>query len=309
MRLIFMGTPEFALPTLRALVEAGHEIAVVYTQPPRPAGRGHKERLSPVHQYALSQNLPVHSPATLKGLAAQQAFREHRADAAVVAAYGLLLPQAILDGTRLGCINVHPSLLPRWRGAAPIQRAVMAGDTETGVVIMRMDAGLDTGDMLMVERFAILPGMTAGQLHDALADRAAPMVLLTLEGLRNGTIAPVRQSEIGVTYARKITKEECRIDWREPAAVIHNKILGLSPHPGAFFVYKGEAIKILDAEIYDKGKLFKDFSPGAVIDNYLTIVCGEGSLSPSLVQRPGKKPMPAREMLKGHPIPPGTILE
>jgi methionyl-tRNA formyltransferase len=305
-----MGTPEFALPTLKALVEGGHDIIAVYTQPPRPAGRGQKEKPSPVHEYALSRQLPVFIPATLKAEETQQRFRGHNADAAIVAAYGLLLPKAILESTRMGCINVHPSLLPRWRGAAPIQRAVMAGDKETGVVIMKMDAGLDTGDMLMVEREDILPGTTAGILHNILAQRAGPMVLLTLEGLQNGTITPVKQPEAGVTYAKKITKEECRIDWKEPAEAVRNKILGLSPHPGAYFIYRNEAIKILDAETYSLKKMFGNVPPGGVIDDLLTVACGEdGAVGVFTVQRPGKKPMPALEMLKGYAIPQGTLLE
>ena len=306
LKLIFMGTPEFALPTLKALTASRHEVVAVYTQPPRPAGRGHKDKPSPVHVYALSQGLPVHTPVSLKDPAIQQQFREHHADAAIVAAYGLLLPQAILDGTRMGCINVHPSLLPRWRGAAPIQRTVMAGDKETAVVIMQMNAGLDTGDMLMVERYGIADGMNAGQLHDTLAEMAGPMVLHTLEGSQNGTIAAVKQPEAGVTYAKKITKEECRIDWKEPASVIRNKILGLSPHPGAYFMYKGEAIKILNAETVHTPS---SRAPGTIVSNDLIVACGEHTLRPLTLQRPGKKPMPALEMLKGYAIPEGTILE
>jgi methionyl-tRNA formyltransferase len=299
-----MGTPEFALPTLARLAASPHQLVAVYTQPPRPAGRGQKERFSPVHAYALSRGLAVHTPATLKSPEVQQQFRAHGADAAIVAAYGLLLPPAILEATRMGCINVHPSLLPRWRGAAPIQRTVMAGDAETGVVIMQMDAGLDTGDMLLVKRFPIEDGMSAGALHDALAEQAGGMVLDVLRDY--DTITPVRQPEAGVTYAKKITREECRIDWKEPATAIRNRILGLSPHPGAFFIYKDEAIKILAAET-----VFTSSSapPGTVITNDLIIVCGEHMLHPLTVQRPGKKPMSAHEMLKGHAIPEGTVLE
>ncbi len=305
LKLIFMGTPEFALPTLKALAESEHMVVAVYTQPPRPAGRGQKERLSPVHEYALSRNLPVHTPSTLKPEDIQQRFREHDADAAIVAAYGLLLPQAILEGTRMGCINVHPSLLPRWRGAAPIQRTVMAGDSETGVVIMQMNAGLDTGDMLLVRRFTVDADMNAGKLHDTLAAHAGPMVLETLDGLIHGTISPVKQPETGVTYAKKITKEECRIDWKEPAPAIRNKIRGLSPHPGAFFVFKGEAVKILDAAIAPSF----DSTPGTVTDAMLTIACGEDALRPLILQRPGKKPMATDEVLRGYVIPSGSELE
>jgi len=305
LKVIFMGTPEFALPTLKALVKSQHTIMAVYTQPPRPAGRGQKERASPVHAYALSENLSVHTPASLKDAETQQRFHDHKADVAIVAAYGLLLPQAILEGTRIGCINVHPSLLPRWRGAAPIQRTVMAGDKETGVVIMQMDAGLDTGDMLLTKRFTIPDEMNAGQLHNTLAEMAGPMVIETLEELTGGHILRVKQPETGITYAKKITKEECRIDWKESAVAIHNKIRGLNPHPGAYFVYKGEAIKILNTNSAPRSLQ----APGTVIDGHLSIACGAGALSLLEVQRPGKKPMPAGEMLKGYPIPAGTILE
>ncbi len=304
LKLIFMGTPEFALPALAALYEAGHDIAAVYTQPPRPAGRGQKEKISPVHAYALAKNIAVYTPATLKHEETQRNFSNHGADAAIVAAYGLLLPQAILSGTRMGCINVHPSLLPRWRGAAPLQRTIMAGDKETGVVIMQMDAGLDTGDMLMIRRLPVADGTTTGELHDALSKMAAPMVLETLEGLAQGTIAPIRQPEDGVTYAKKIIKDECRIDWREPALAVRQKILGLNPAPGAYFIAKEEIIKVLNAEFAPgDGK-----EPGAVLDETLTVQCGDAALRLTLVQRQGKKPMPAIEMLKGFAIATGEKL-
>lgn len=301
-KLIFMGTPEFAVPTLRALVEAGHDIIAVYTAPPKPAGRGQKETITPVHRVAQELNLPVFTPATLKDAEAQKAFAALNADAAIVAAYGLLLPKAILEGARLGCINVHPSLLPRWRGAAPIQRAVMAGDKETGIVIMQMNEGLDTGDMLLVQRYDIPDGMNAGELHDMLSHEAGPLVIKTLEGLASGSITPVKQPDEGVTYAKKITKEEARIDWKESAVSIRHKILGLSPHPGACFLYKGEMIKILDADIYPAKQMFKNVLPGTVVDNHLTIACGEGALAPMTVQRPGKKVMGVKEMLQGFAI-------
>jgi methionyl-tRNA formyltransferase len=323
--LIFMGTPQFAVPTLRSLVNAGHTIVAVYTAPPKPAGRGQKETVSPVHRVALEYNLPVFTPPTLKDAETQRAFAAHHADAAIVAAYGLLLPPPILQGTRMGCLNVHPSLLPRWRGAAPIQRAVMAGDTETGIVIMQMNAGLDTGDMLLTQHYDIPDGMNAGELHDVLSQAAGGLIIKTLEGLSNGTIKPVPQPETGVTYAKKISKEEGRIDWKQSASSIRHHILGLAPHPGAFFMHKGEAIKILDADVYysnpvipaKAGILGQDshfrgsdtFAVGTVIDNHLTIICGEGALSPMTVQRPSKKPMHVNEMLKGYPIPDGTVLE
>lgn len=235
MRIVFMGTPEFAVPTLRTLHEAGHNIVAVYTQPPRPAGRGQKELPSPVQEYAVSHDLPVFTPVSLKAPEAQGEFAAHKADVAVVAAYGLLLPKPILEAFPLGCINVHPSLLPRWRGAAPIQRAVMAGDRETGITIMQMNEGLDTGDMLLVERYPMGVSMNAGALHDFLADKAGPLVLKTLEGLADKTIVPMKQPEIGAAYAKKITKEDCRIDWNRPAEAIYHQILGLSPTPGGVF--------------------------------------------------------------------------
>ena len=227
-----MGTPAFAVPTLRALHEAGHDIVAVYTQPPRPAGRGQQNTPSPVHDYANAHGLPVFTPETLKSPETQAAFAAHKADAAVVAAYGLLLPQPVLEAYPLGCINVHPSLLPRWRGAAPIQRTIMAGDKETGITIMQMDKGLDTGDMLMIERYPLPVSMNAGQLHDMLAHKAGPLVLKTLEGLQNQTIVPVKQPDTGVEYAKKITKDDFSIDWNQPAEIIYYQILGLSPAPG-----------------------------------------------------------------------------
>jgi methionyl-tRNA formyltransferase len=305
MKLIFMGTPEFALPTLKAVAEAGHNVVAVYTQPPRPAGRGQKEMNSPVHQYALSKNLPVYTPVSLKEPSVQAEFAAHGANAAIVAAYGLLLPMPILEATPMGCINVHPSLLPRWRGAAPIQRTVMAGHKETGVVIMQMNAGLDTGDMLLTQRFTIPDGMTAGELHDALAAMAGPMVPEVLTGLARGTITHTPQPEEGVTYAHKITREDCIIDWNESAESIRQKILALNPHPGASFRYHDEVIKILKADIMPASSAGK---PGTVMDSHLTIQCGKDALRPLLIQRPGKKAMSVDEMLRGYSIPAGIIL-
>lgn len=304
MRLIFMGTPFFALPTLKALHEAGHTVAAVYTQPPRPAGRGHKETPSPVHNYALEHGLPVFTPVSLKSPEEQAAFAAHKADIAVVVAYGLLLPQVILDACPLGCINVHPSLLPRWRGAAPIQRTIMAGDQETGICIMQMDAGLDTGDILLKERYPVSSGTTAGQLHDDLSQKAGPLVLRTLEGLQNGTITPIKQTDTGVEYARKITREESHIDWNRPAEEIYHQILGLNPAPGAYFIHNGENIKIFEAKIaYGNGRM-----PGTVLDDRLGIACKPGILYPTVLQRPGKRRMMTEELLNGFAIPPGTRL-
>ncbi len=302
--LIFMGTPQFAVPTLQSLIDAGHNIVAVYTAAPKPAGRGQKETITPIHQLAQQHGLHVLTPATLKYAAAQDAFKNFNADAAIVAAYGLLLPQAILDGTRMGCLNVHPSLLPRWRGAAPLQRTIMAGDKETGIVIMQMNAGLDTGDMLVTERHAIADGTTTAQLHDTLSQKAGALVLQALEGLGNGKITAVKQPEDGVIYAKKITKEEARIDWKESAETLRNKVLGLNPAPGAYFMYNGENIKILDAKVTAASS-----TPGTVLDDQLTIACGNGALIPVTVQRPGKKPMALKEMLLGFTVAAGTLLQ
>jgi methionyl-tRNA formyltransferase len=310
LNIVFMGTPEFAVPTLQALIASPYKVVAVYSQPPRAKGRGLKETPSPVHQCALEHGIPVYTPVSLKSPETQAEFAALKADIAVVVAYGLLLPQPILSAYPLGCINVHPSLLPRWRGAAPIQRTVMAGDKETGIVIMQMDKGLDTGDMLLVSDRYRVEDDTAEELHDALAERAGPMVLDTLDGLKNGTIKPRKQPEAGVTYAKKITKDDCRIKWRDSAASICNQIRGLYPRPGAFFMYKGEAIKIFEAQYADTPAAYKNFPAGTLLDEEgRIIVCGDGVLFPMTVQRPGKKPMSLEEMLRGHPIPGKTQLE
>lgn len=302
MRLVFMGTPQFALPTLKALHTAGHELAAIYTQPPRPAGRGQKETPSPVHQFALENNLPVYTPTSLKNPETQAEFAAHKADIAVVVAYGLLLPKPILTAFPRGCINVHPSALPRWRGAAPIQRTIMAGDKTTDICIMQMDEGLDTGDVLLRENFNIPDGTNAGALHDLLAEKAAPLVLRALA--ENPT--PVKQSENGVEYAKKITKEDCKIDWNQPAETIRQQILGLSPAPGAFFEYDNEIIKIFDANV----EAFSGaFTASMVADEQLGIVCKTGLLRPTTLQRPNKKRMTASEFSNGFPIPIGTVLK
>lgn len=306
MRIVFMGTPAFAVPTLQALHKAGHDIAAIYTQPPRPAHRGQKETPSSVHGYALEHGLTVYTPASLKTPQAQEEFAAHKADIAVVVAYGLLLPKPILEAYPLGCINVHPSLLPRWRGAAPIQRTVMAGDKTTAIVIMQMDEGLDTGDMLLVKHYDIAPGTDAGILHDKLSMEAGPLVLQTLEGLKNKTITPVKQPEAGVEYAKKITKEECRIDWNKPAEMIYHQILGLSPAPGAYFSFNGENIKIYDTA-WDNAPTGK--IPGTVIDKRFNIACNPGIIRPTLLQRPGKKRMTVDELLNGFSLPVGAKVE
>jgi methionyl-tRNA formyltransferase len=297
-----MGTPAFAAVALKALIDAGHDIAAAYSQPPRPGGRrGLELQKSPVHAFSEEQGIPVRTPVSLKSADEIAAFAALKADVAVVAAYGLILPKAILDAPRYGCLNIHASLLPRWRGASPIQRAIMAGDAETGVTIMQMEEGLDTGPMLLKEAVPITPDMNAGALHDALAELGARLICEALEKLDG--LKPVSQPPEGVTYAAKITKEECRIDWRRSAAELDRHIRGLSPAPGAFTELKGERITILAAE-----KIVQSGTPGLTIDDRLTIACGKGSLRPTLVKRAGKRAMDVEEMLRGFPVPKGTPL-
>ena len=300
MRLAFMGTPDFAVPTLAELIAQGHDIAAVYSQPPRPKGRGMALEPSPVHQFAQKAGLPVRHPVSLKGEAEQAEFAALDLDAAIVVAYGLLLPKPILEAPRLGCFNLHASLLPRWRGAAPIQRAVMAGDEETGVMVMQMEEGLDTGPVLMAERVRI-GRKTSGELTADLSRLGADLMVRALGALERGAVTPQRQAEAGVTYARKITKDEARIVWSKSAAEIDAMIRGLAPSPGAFTEARGERLKILSAlSVNDRGE------PGEVITDDLTVACGEGALKLLKVQRAGKGAMEARELLKGFPLPPGT---
>ena len=300
LRLAFMGTPDFAVPTLAELLAQGHDIACVYSQPPRPKGRGMALESSPVHQFAQKAGLPVRHPVSLKGEAEQAEFAALDLDAAVVVAYGLLLPRPILEAPRLGCFNLHASLLPRWRGAAPIQRAVMAGDEETGVMVMQMEQGLDTGPVLMAERVKI-GRKTSGELTADLSRLGADLMVRALGALERGAVTPQRQAEAGVTYARKITKDEARIDWSKSAAEIDAGVRGLAPSPGAFTEAKGERLKILAAlPVKDRGE------PGEVLTDDLTVACGEGALKLLRVQRAGKGVMEARELLKGFPLPPGT---
>jgi len=301
--IVFMGTPTFALPVIEAIQSSKHKIIAVYTQPPRPSGRGQKETPSPIHQFALEHNLPVYTPASLKSVEEQSKFAAHKADIAVVIAYGLLLPKAILEAYPHGCINVHPSLLPRWRGAAPIQRTIMAGDRKTAIIIMKMDEGLDTGDILLSENIDIPEGTNAGKLHDEIAQKATPLVLKVLDKIN--TIKPQKQSEIGVTYAKKITKEDCLINWQKPAEEIYQQILGLSPAPGACFSYNNEIIKIFDATVETTTTTA---NAGTIIDDKLGIACGNGILRPLILQRPNKKRMNADELLHGFNIPVRTIL-
>ena len=296
-----MGTPEFSVPVLDALVEAGHVIAAVYCQPPRPAGRGKKERPTPVHARAIELGLDVRHPVSLKGAAEQAEFAALNADAAVVVAYGLILPQAILDAPKYGCLNIHASLLPRWRGAAPIHRAIMSGDAETGVCIMQMEAGLDTGPVLLREATAIGEEETTAQLHDRLSAMGAALVVDALSRLADLTADP--QPEAGVTYATKIDKSEARIDWSETAEEVDRKIRGLSPFPGAWCEFDGERLKLLSSRL-SAGK----GTAGEVLDDTLTIACGTGAIEVLTLQRAGKGAQPRDVFLRGMDIPKGTVL-
>ncbi len=303
LRLVFMGSPDFSVPALSRLLEASHEIVAVYSQPPRPAGRGHKEHLSPVHAFAKAQGLSVRTPKSLKSPEQHQAFADLGVDAAVVAAYGLILPGAIIDAPRLGCFNVHASLLPRWRGAAPIQRAILAGDRETGVTIMRMDEGLDTGPMLSVGSTPITEDTTAESLHDTLADMGAELMAEALQGVADGSLTPTPQPDTGATYARKLERDEGRLDWSLPAAQLDRTVRALNPWPGVWFEYQGERLKVLSAEVESI-----DGPPGTVLDDRLSVACGNGALRPLRVQRPGKGALETDAFLRGYPVPRGTCL-
>jgi methionyl-tRNA formyltransferase len=300
LRVAFMGTPDFAATALKA-VAAHHDVVCVYSQPPRPAGRGYKLVPSAVQAKAETLGIPVRCPVNLKSPEDQAAFADLALDIAVVAAYGLILPQAILDAPRLGCINIHASLLPRWRGAAPIQRAIMAGDSATGVTIMQMDKGLDTGAMLSTERLPIGHDDTAATIHDGLAGIGAKLVVETLARLAIGDVVPTPQPEEGVTYAQKIDKAEARIDWLRPAAEVSAKIRGLSPFPGAWCELGGERVKILNAAIGNG-----EGEPGTALDAALTVACGQGAVRLTRLQRAGAKPTDADGFLNGRPVPCGT---
>ncbi len=296
-----MGTPDFSVPVLDALAEAGHDIAAVYCQPPRPAGRGKKDRPSPVQRRAEALGLPVRHPVSLRTAEAQAEFAALTTDVAVVVAYGLILPQPVLDAPRFGCLNIHASLLPRWRGAAPIHRAIMAGDETTGICIMQMEAGLDTGPVLLRAETPIGAEETTGDLHDRLSDMGAGLIVEALDRLPDLTATP--QADEGVTYADKIDKAEARIDWTRPAAEVDRLIRGLSPFPGAWTLTRGERVKLLASRITNgQGE------PGEVLDNELTVACGQGAIRPLRLQRAGRSSQDTEEFLRGWPVAPGEKL-
>ena len=304
LRLVFMGTPDFAVPTLLELVGGGHEVVAVYTRAPQPAGRGMALKPSAVAREAQRFGLPVLTPKTLKDADAAAAMRAHDADAAVVVAYGLILPKPILDVFPLGCFNLHASLLPRWRGAAPIHRAIMAGDKETGVMVMKMDEGLDTGPIAMADRAPIGPDATTGELHDDLARHGAKLMVVALGALERGSLTLTPQAAGGVTYANKIDKGETRVDWNKPWRAVHDHCRGLSPFPGAWFdLASAGRIKVLRTTRGDGTG-----APGSVLDDGLTIACGEGAVRLLELQRAGKQAMNADEFLRGTAVPRGSTL-
>ena len=307
LRIVFMGTPDFAVPTLAEIVGQGHDVVCVYTRAPAPAGRGMELRPSPVHQAATRFGFPVRTPKNFRDADDREALAALAPDLIVVVAYGVILPQAVLDIPPLGCVNVHASLLPRWRGAAPLQRAIMAGDAETGIAIMKMEAGLDTGPVGMMEKIAITPDMTTGELHDLLSRMGADALGRALAALSRGTLHFTPQPDEGITYAHKINNEEARIDWTRSAQDIHNHVRGLSPFPGAFCVMEGpkgpERLKVLrTAREAGQGE------PGLALDDHLLIACGEGAVRLLDVQRAGSKPMKAEDLLRGFAVPRGTKL-
>ena len=304
MRIVFMGTPDFAVSTLAEIVGSGHEVVAAYTRAPAASGRRGLELVpSPVHRAAEKLGVPVLTPSTLRREEAAEIFAAHEADVAVVVAYGRILPQAILDAPRLGCLNLHASLLPRWRGAAPIQRAIMAGDAESGVAVMKMEAGLDTGPVGLVERVAIGADMTAGELHDRLMIVGADLMGRALAALERGALSFTPQREAGVTYAAKIDKGETRIDWSKPAKQVHDHIRGLSPFPGAWFEFEGVRVKVLRSTLATGSG-----AAGEVLDDQLTIACGEGAVRLVEVQKAGSRAMGAAEFLRGNELLKGTVL-
>jgi methionyl-tRNA formyltransferase len=305
LRLAFMGTPDFAASSLQALIDAGHEVACVYSQPPRPAGRGHQVQRSPVHVLAEERGIPVRTPKSLRNAEAQAEFAALNLDCAVVAAYGLILPQPILDAPRMGCLNIHASLLPRWRGAAPIQRAILAGDAETGVTIMQMDAGLDTGAMLLKGSVPITSETTAGSLHDALAELGAGLIVGALDGLAEGWLTAEPQPSEGVTYAAKLSRDDGRLDWSQPADFIERQVRALNPWPGVWFDLGKERIKVLAAE---PAPGTPGAAPGTLLDGSLTVSCADGAVRLTRVQRPGKAAVDGAAFLRGFNVAVGSVL-
>src|SRR5688572_25171185 len=308
LRLVYMGTPEFAVPTFLEIVGRGHDVVAVYTRAAKPAGRGMALTPSPIEREARRFGLPVLTPKTLRSEEAQAEFCAHEADAAVVVAYGLILPKTVLDAVPLGCFNLHASLLPRWRGAAPIHRAIMAGDGETGVEVMKMAEGLDTGPVAMAERHAIPPDATTGDLHDELARRGANLMVQALGALERGTLALTPQPDAGVTYATKIAKDETRIDWSKPWRQVHDHIRGLSPFPGAWFELAGEAGQPARVKVLRTTRGEGSGTPGTALDGTLTIACGDGAVRILQLQRAGRQAMTAEEFLRGTALPAGTCV-
>lgn len=306
LRLAFMGTPDFSVSALKALIDAGHDVAAVYAQTPRPSGRGHKLRPTPVHAFAEASGIEVRTPKSLKTAESQADFAALNLDIAVVVAYGLILPLPILEAPRLGCVNIHASLLPRWRGAAPIQRAIMAGDAETGVATMQMDVGLDTGPTLLVERTPITPETTGGDLHDTLSAIGARLIVLTVAGLADGSLLPNSQPDAGVTYAHKLAKADGHLDWTLPAVQLERVIRALAPQPRAWTRHNDTEIKIGGASVEAAPP---GSEPGVVLDDQLLIGTGDGALRLSLLQRPGKAMMPASAFLNGYAVIKGDHFE
>lgn len=307
LRIAFMGTPDFAVPTLSEILGAGHDVVCVYSQPPRPKGRGYEVQPSPVHAFADASGIPVRTPTSLKSPEEQAAFAALELDLAVVVAYGLLLPKPILEAPRLGCLNLHASLLPRWRGAAPIHRAILAGDTETGVMVMQMEEGLDTGPVLLGERVPIGPETTGGALHDTLSRIGASLMVRALAALERGALQPTPQPAEGATYAKKLTKEDMRLDWARPAAELHRIVRAFAPQPGAFFEAtigrEPLRVKVLSARLVEgRG------APGTLLASGLTIACGEGALELLEVQKAGKGPVSGDAFLRGTSLQPGDVL-
>ena len=311
LRIVFMGTSNFSVPTLSEIIGAGHDVVAAYSQPPRPAGRGMELKPSPVDQFAAAAGIPVFNPTSLKDPASQSTFQSHQADVAVVIAYGLTLPMEILSAPLYGCLNMHASKLPRWRGAAPIQRAIMAGDTETAVMVMQMEKGLDTGPVCLAEAVPIEPNATAGELHTVLAQNGASLMVRALAALERGSLEHVAQSTEGVTYAEKISKPESKIDFSLPAKQVHNHIRGLSPFPGAWFELKRdnktERVKVLRSELVTENSS-TNHAPGETLDDQLLIVCGAGSIRLIELQRAGKRAMSTNEFQRGFKLGKGEAL-